>query len=82
MTETDYELFPNPTSDAFTIVQKAQPNESSSRATLLTASGVIIETKELNGDRASFDLSGKPDGVYLLEIGSPEGRHAWRVIKQ
>ena len=82
MMETDYELFPNPTSDAFTIVQKAQPNESSSHATLLTASGVIIETKELNGDKASFDLSGKPDGVYLLEIDSPEGRHAWRVIKQ
>ena len=80
--EASYELFPNPTSDAFTILQKNQPSESSAFATLLTTTGVILDKKELNGQGATFDLSGNPAGVYLLEINGPEGHHAWKVIKQ
>lgn len=80
--EASYELFPNPTFDAFTIIQKTPSEEGSSRATLLNVTGVIIDKKELKGQRANFDLSGMSNGVYILEIDSPEGHQAWKVIKQ
>lgn len=82
MAETSYELFPNPTSNSFTVIQKAPSGEATSLATLLTVSGTILDKQELKGQSISFDLSGKPDGVYLLEIDGPEGHQAWRVIKR
>ena len=80
--EVAYKLFPNPTSDQFSIIPNEQPKESPIRATLLTVSGVILEEKEVLDNSASFNLSGMPNGIYILEIDSPEGHQTWKVVKQ
>ena len=81
-TEVSYNLFPNPTSDQFSIVLNEQASESSIQATLISITGVILETKEVRNNSATFDLSGKPNGIYFLEIDSPEGHQTWKVVKQ
>ena len=82
ITEVSYNLFPNPTYDQFSIVLSEQAEGSSIHATLITTTGVILETKEVRNNTATFDLSGKPNGVYFLEVDSPEGHQTWKVVKQ
>ena len=81
-TESPYDLFPNPTSDQFSIILKEPSKTTNMRAKLLTASGVIINEKDIVSDRTSFDLSGKPNGIYILEIEGFGENHTWKVIKQ
>lgn len=82
VTEVSYNLFPNPTSDQFSIVLNEQAQGSSILATLISATGVILETKEVRERSATFNLSGKPNGIYFLEVDSPEGHQTWKVVKQ
>ena len=81
-TEVSYDLYPNPTSDQFSIVLKEASKEHPTHATLLTGSGVILEEKDIQADKTTFDLSGKPNGIYLLEINCSEGLQTWKVIKR
>ena len=82
VTDVSYNLFPNPTSNQFSIVLNEQAEGSSVHATLITTTGVILETREVHDNAATFDLSGKPNGIYFLEIDSPEGHQTWKVVKQ
>ena len=82
VTDVSYNLFPNPTSNQFSIVLNEQAEGSSIHATLITTTGVILETREVHDNAATFDLSGKPNGIYFLEIDSPEGHQTWKVVKQ
>lgn len=82
VTNDNYSLFPNPTSDQFSLVLKEQPKEASIRAILLNATGVILEETEIHGNSTTFDLSGKPCGIYFFELEVPEGHLTWKVIKQ
>ena len=82
VSEVSYNLFPNPTSDQFSIILNEQAEGSSIHATLINTTGVILETREVLGNAATFDLSGKPNGIYFLEIDSPEGHQTWKVVKQ
>lgn len=81
-TKVSYDLYPNPTSDQFSIVLKEASKEHLTHATLLTVSGVILEEKDIQADKTSFDLSGMPNGIYLLEINGSESLQTWKVIKR
>lgn len=77
-----YTLFPNPTHGEFSL-RHNNPNEKTTiQATLLNASGTILETKKLDGNTITFNLSRHPDGIYLLEIDDPNGHETWKVIKK
>lgn len=77
-----YNLFPNPTSGMFSILIKEQSQDVTLHATLLTLNGVVIDEKVLETNQVTFDLSGQPSGIYLLEIEGPEGHQSWKVIKR
>lgn len=79
---TTYDLFPNPTPGEFTVVVKETLKDAPLHVKLLTASGVILDEREVTESQAVFDLSHQADGIYLLEVGSPEGTHSWKVIKR
>lgn len=74
------ELFPNPTPGEFSLLLKGQDNKPV-HATLLTTNGVILLEKNIENDQTSFNLSNQPNGIYLLEIDSPDGHEAWKIIK-
>lgn len=77
-----YDLFPNPTSSEFSVILKDQGKGIPIHAKLLTVSGVILEEKDIEHSQATFNLSDQPEGIYLLEIDSPDGHQAWKVIKR
>lgn len=76
-----FSLFPNPTPGEFCL----QANESDKtiimHATLLSVSGSVLEEKHITGDKATFNLSNQPNGIYLLEVDGPHGHETWKVIK-
>ena len=80
--EGSYDLFPNPTTAQFHLVLKEVDKESNMHATLLTSSGAVLEKRTIVDNVTTFDLSGKSNGVYILEIKGLDGVQTWKVIKQ
>lgn len=82
VTASDYTLFPNPTSSGFCLQLNKPENGTTIQATLVGISGIVLEAKESKDNRIEFDLSGRPNGVYILEVDGPTGQEAWKVIKE
>lgn len=76
-----YELFPNPTHGKFTLALKETAKQEQLHLLLLTSTGTVIEEHDIAGNSHEFDLSHKPNGIYLLEVQSKEGAETWKVIK-
>lgn len=81
MKDLKYELFPNPTSGKFTLALKGTENNDKLHVILLSASGMVVEEHDIEGNHHEFDLSNKPDGIYLLEVLGKAGAETWKVIK-
>lgn len=79
--EISCELFPNPTPGEFTLLIHGD-EQKAKKATLVNSLGVIISERVLESRQTSFDLSGQPDGVYLLEVDGADGHQTWKIIKQ
>lgn len=77
-----FDLFPNPTPGQFAVVLREASASSRFRALLMTAQGVLLETREITGQRTDFDLSDHPQGLYLLEVEGPQGMETWKIIKR
>lgn len=77
-----YELFPNPTPGFFTVQCKELEGQQPFHAKLLTATGIILEEKDVENGLSTFDLSGQASGIFLLELDTPEGHQSWKVIKR
>jgi len=82
ISKANYNLFPNPTSDQFTILLDESMPTTNMHAALFSPSGVLIETKEIHSNETVFDLTGHANGIFILEINGPDGVHTWKVIKQ
>lgn len=76
------DLFPNPTPGQFSIIIKEHDIKKTLHATLANLSGAVIEEKDITSNQASFDLSKQPDGIFILEIVSPNEHQAWKIIKR
>lgn len=76
-----YELFPNPTQGKFTLALKENATQEKLHIILLSSNGAVIEEHDITGNAHEFDLSHKPNGIYLLEVQSKEGAETWKVIK-
>lgn len=77
-----YELFPNPTPGQFSLIIKENPEKQPLHAILMTETGVVLDAHTINSPRTDFDLSGRSNGLYLLEVTSHEGTETWKVIKR
>lgn len=77
-----FDLFPNPTPGQFAVVLRDGKEPTRFHAMLLSENGVVLETREITGQRTDFDLSHHPQGLYLLEIEGPQGMETWKIIKR
>lgn len=77
-----YDLFPNPTPGQFSVIIKEPAKAGKLHATLHTMTGATIIECDIDKNPMTFDLSGHPSGIYLLDIEGTEERHSWKVIKQ
>lgn len=76
------DLFPNPTPGQFTILLRGTEKPDRMRALLITETGLLLEERAITSQQTEFDLSSRADGLYLLEISSPQGIETWKIIKQ
>lgn len=81
----DCELFPNPSSGLFTIRHESDKN-STLHVEVYNTIGSLVQSgswKTVSGSNLRpVDLSGLPNGVYLLKISSPDGFVSIKTIKQ
>jgi regulation of enolase protein 1 (concanavalin A-like superfamily) len=77
------ELFPNPTSDIFTLSFQEGLSESAT-VRLLNPTGQVVEQRELQaGDhQTKWNMSTRPAGMYLLQIKRPNAApQVLRIMK-
>lgn len=77
-----FSLFPNPTPGEFCLQVNEPDKTSNVHATLINVSGSVLEEKDITGNKATFNLSKQPNGIYLLEIDGPQEHETWKVIKK
>ncbi len=72
------QLYPNPTSSALTV---ELPFASDVAISVFQPDGRLIEQKEINDLKTTFNLGTIP-GTYFLEIRIDDERHMYKVLKQ
>ena len=73
-------LFPNPTSGKFSIT--FSKNLEDAEITLMDNSGKMLARCKGKGNRADFDLSGRPAGVYFVRVEEKGKTITKKVVKQ
>ncbi len=80
--ENQINIYPNPTTKSVFINITNPEEETMITATLLSPSGVFLETKEIGTAPVEFDLSDKASGIYILELRSGNDTKTWKIIKR
>lgn len=77
----DFQVFPNPTHDRFTVNIPGGGQEGSMQ--LFNAQGQLMIERKLNGRiQYHFDCAQFPKGLYYLKVESEKGRNTERVVLQ
>ena len=80
--ESQINIYPNPTTKSI-FVNITNPNENMSiNATLLSSSGVLLDSKVIGTATVEFDLSNMAAGIYILELRSETATKTWKIIKR
>lgn len=80
--ESEINIYPNPTSNSV-FVNTTNPVEGNRlTATMLSPSGILLETKEIGTSPVEFDLSNMASGIYILELRSDTDLKTWKIIKR
>ncbi len=72
------QLFPNPTTDAVTIVA----DDGLGRITLMDLQGRPLHTVNTPSDRHTLHLAAHPAGLYIVEVRNANGVRVARLVKQ
>ncbi len=76
-----FSVSPNPTSGAFELRFGAGQDISNYRLRVISALGQIISDQPVSGySSVRIDLSGQPDGYYLVQIADQKGSRTERVL--
>lgn len=74
----DFVVFPNPSNGKFQV----NATSVTSRYVVMNARGQIIKSGFPEAASFEFDLTGQPEGFYILSLQTPEGPILKRLIKQ
>ena len=66
-TQTQFTVFPNPTTDQLTVALK-QSVENSSTVTITSTNGTMVLKQALTGEKAFLQLPGLPTGTYFVSV--------------
>ena len=80
--ESRINIYPNPTTKSVFINITYPEEDTMITATLLSPSGVFLETKGIGTAPVEFDLSSMAAGVYILELRSENDTKTWKIIKR
>ena len=77
--QIDIQVFPNPSNGVFEIITSEVKNVTP--AVVYNLQGKVIKTLQINNNITQLDLSGLPEGVYILNVILPAQSRAIRLIK-
>jgi hypothetical protein len=76
-------VFPNPTNGDFVLELNGFDSMKDVRVDIYNMSGMKVLTSELTKDgKTEFSLSGKPSGIYLIQVISEQYTGTSRIIKR
>jgi hypothetical protein len=75
-------IYPNPTQGQLTVEIVDFNADLPFEFTLTDLSGKIIDRKKATSGYQNFNLSGQPDGIYLLRISIDGESTTWKIIKE
>jgi hypothetical protein len=76
--ESQMKVYPVPFNENVTITL---PESGFHTAALQTLSGKILLQKEISGDQMTFNTTGLPKGVYILQIHSEDEVISKKIVK-
>ena len=75
-------IYPNPTKGMLSVEIKEYSDELQAEFRLMDMSGRMIFDRKANTNYQTFDLSGQPAGIYLLQIRINDESVVWKIVKQ
>lgn len=80
--ESQINIYPNPTTKSIFVNITNPDKDMSINATLLSSSGVLLDSKSIGTATVEFDLSNMAAGIYILELRSYTDTKTWKIIKR
>lgn len=71
--QLEFEVFPNPTSNEFTIQIPSSSNLRKSTFKLINALGVVVLEKQTNAVNTKLSLENQPNGMYFVQLKGSNG---------
>lgn len=80
----DYEvtIYPNPTQGQLTVEIRTDKDELPGTIRLFTLQGESISQIPLQIPHTELNMSGHPDGTYILQIETEGEKNSWKIIKK
>jgi hypothetical protein len=75
-------IFPNPTTELFTIKIEGWDNKTTALMNLSTSIGSSLIEKKLDGAFTEVNIKEQPQGTYLLVIILNGQKETWKVVKR
>ena len=81
LSQRNISISPNPTKGLVKVTITGTSPDDACSLNVYAMGGQLVERKTFSGSEATIDLSGRPDGIYLLDITINGENTSWKIIK-
>ena len=82
LSQRNISISPNPTQGMVEITITGLRESDDCAMSVYTLKGQTLKTLSVSGEVTTIDLSGQPDGIYLLDITINGEKTTWKIIKK
>ena len=82
LSQRNISISPNPTKGMVKITITGLRESDDCAMSVYTLKGQTLKKLSVSGEVTTIDLSGQPDGIYLLDITINGEKTSWKIIKK
>lgn len=82
LSQRNISISPNPTKGMVKITITGLRESDDCTMSVYTLNGQTLKTLSVSGEVTTIDLSGQPDGIYLIDITINGEKTSWKIIKK